>query len=87
MPALGPFGVEESVLEMLQVAARALERRKLLFHAVRPPGQRALLRVDVRVGQPGLGGRRQTVRHEGAVVSGELPDDPRLFASAPRQGV
>ena len=85
LPALGVHGVEESVLEVLQVAARDLERRKHLFRTVRPPGQRTLLRIDVRVGQPGFSGGHQAVRHEGAMVSGELANDTRLTVIVPRQ--
>ena len=65
---------------MLQVEARTIERRELLLCAIGPPGKRALLRIDVRVGQPGLGRRHQAIGHQGAMVAGELPDDPRLPA-------
>ena len=81
IPPLGMLGVQERALEVLQVAARAFEGRELLFRAIGPPGQRALFRIDMRVGQPGLGGGHQTIGHERAMVARELPDDPR----APRR--
>jgi hypothetical protein len=85
MSALGVLAVKESVLEVLQVAARDFERRKLLFRAVRPPRKRRLFRIDVRVGQPGFSGGHQAIGHEGAMISGELANDTRLTAIAPRQ--
>ena len=85
LPALGLSGVEEGALEVLQVEAGAIERRELLLCAIGPPRKRALLRIDVRVGQPGFGRRHQAIGHQGAMVAGELPDDPRLPAVVPGQ--
>ncbi len=84
-PALSLRGVEEGAPEVLQVEARAIERRELLFRALGLPRKRALLGIDVRVGQPGFCRRHQAIGHEGAVVPGELPDDPRLAAVVPGQ--
>ena len=84
-PAPGVHGVEKRVLEVLQVAARGIKRRKLFLCTIRPPGKRALLRIDVRVRQPGLGGAHHAVGHERAMVSGELANDPRLPAIVPWQ--
>jgi hypothetical protein len=40
LSALDVLAVKESVLEVLQVAARDFERRELLFRTVRPPRKR-----------------------------------------------
>ena len=85
LAALSLRDVEEGAPEMLQVEPRAIERRELLFRAFGLPRERALLRIDVRVGQPGFGRRHQAIGHECAVVASELPDDPRLPAVVPGQ--
>ena len=85
LPAFSLRGVEEGALEVLQIDAGAVERRELLFRAFGLPWKRALLRIDVRVGQPGLGRRHQAIGHEGAMVAGELPGDPLLPAVVPGQ--
>ena len=81
LPALRLHGMQEGVLEVLQVAARDIERRKLFLRTLRPPGQRALLRIDMRVGQPGLGRGDQAVGHQRAMVARELADDTRPASS------
>ena len=48
--------------------------------------KRGLLRIKVWVRQPRFRRGDQAVRHEGAMVSGELPNDSRLSVMAPRQG-
>ena len=85
IPSLRTLGVQERVPEVLQVTARAFEGRELLFRDVGPPGQDPLFRIDMRVGQPGLGGRHETIRHERATVARELADDRGLPSIVPGQ--
>jgi hypothetical protein len=77
--------VKERVPEVLQVATRAFEGRELLFRDVGPPGQDLLFRVDMRVGQPGLRGGHETIRHKRPVVARELTDDRGLSGIVPGQ--
>ena len=62
IPSLHTLGMQKCVPEVLQVPTRAFKGRELLFRDVGTPGQDPLLRVDMRVGQPGLCGSDETIR-------------------------
>ena len=86
LPASRALGVEEPVLDVLEVAAGAVESRNFLPD-VRLPRERPLPGIDMRVRQPRLGRGDQAIGYERAVVAGEMADDrPVVCAARPGQG-
>ena len=83
LPASRALGVEEPVLDVLEIAAGAIESRKLLLPDVRLPRKRPLPGIDMRVRQPRLGRGDQAIGNERAVVAGEMADDRRVVRPVP----
>ena len=80
--ALGGFGVEKSFFEMCQVAAGAFEGGEFSFDGGSPRQDR-LAGIDVGIGEPGFRRGDEAVGNQGAVLAGEMADDPGV--GRPRQ--
>src|SRR5215510_11221051 len=63
---------------MRKVSPRALERRQLVLLDIQPPWKGFLPRVDMRIGEPRLGGGNEAIGNKGPMLARKMADYPGI---------